>query len=108
MWTTELRSVSVRLVPNGTPKIVQLAKTCDACPAQWEGKLEDGRFVYIRYRHGYLTAGAGPTPDDALYGTFAEGVRRDGEMLYAGEHGDDLDGSMSEVEMLRLTGLVRA
>ena len=37
-------------------KIIELTKTCEACPAQWEGTLEDGRMIYIRYRWGYLEA----------------------------------------------------
>lgn len=36
-------------------KIKELEKTCWACPSQWEGFLEDGRAIYIRYRWGYLS-----------------------------------------------------
>ena len=35
-------------------KIKEYFKTCSACPAQWEGTLEDGRIFYSRYRHGRL------------------------------------------------------
>ena len=37
-------------------KIAKLIQTCAACPSQWEGHLDDGRMVYIRYRHGTLRA----------------------------------------------------
>lgn len=43
----------------GAP-VVELRQTCLACPEQWEGHLEDGQVVYVRYRHGHLTAGFGP------------------------------------------------
>lgn len=33
-------------------KIVKLTKTCCACPAQWDAYTDDGKYVYIRYRHG--------------------------------------------------------
>jgi len=35
--------------------ITELNQTCGACPSQWEGKLNDGRMFYIRYRWGYLS-----------------------------------------------------
>jgi len=30
------------------------ARTCYACPSQWEGRLVDGRAYYLRYRWGWL------------------------------------------------------
>jgi hypothetical protein len=36
-------------------KVKSLTKTCHACPSQWEGKLDDGRDLYIRFRWGWLT-----------------------------------------------------
>lgn len=35
-------------------KVVQLIRTCFACPSQWEGKLENGDNLYVRYRWGRL------------------------------------------------------
>lgn len=40
-----------------------LVKTCERWPAQWEGELTDGRQVYVRYRHGWLSIGLGETMD---------------------------------------------
>lgn len=36
-------------------KIVSLVETCGGCPSQWDGRTSDGRYVYIRYRWGYLS-----------------------------------------------------
>ena len=47
-------------------KITQLQKTCCACPAQWEGRLSDGRYIYIRYRWSDFSVGIGATDDDAV------------------------------------------
>lgn len=38
----------------------------DVCPAQWEGKLTDGRTFYIRYRWGYLTFRVSEKPTDNI------------------------------------------
>ena len=63
-------------------KVVQLSQTCTACPSQWEGRLSNGDYVYIRYRWGNLTIETGATPDEAVGGN-----------LYVDEQlGDDFDG----------------
>ncbi len=36
-------------------KIIELIRTCTWCPAQWEGKTECDRLVYIKERHSNLT-----------------------------------------------------
>jgi hypothetical protein len=41
--------------------VTELSMTCDACPVQFEGRVDDGRYVYIRSRHGGLRVGVGPT-----------------------------------------------
>lgn len=46
--------------------VTELTKTCDACPAQWEGRTEDGGWVYVRFRWGGLRVGFGPTLDAAV------------------------------------------
>ena len=43
-----------------------IEQTSDACPAQWEGKLTDGRTFYIRYRWGYLTFRVSEKPTDNI------------------------------------------
>jgi hypothetical protein len=46
-------------------KVIEIKRTCLACPAQWEGQGEAG-CVYIRFRWGHLTVGVGPTIKDAV------------------------------------------
>lgn len=43
-------------------KVVKLIQTCTACPSQWEGKTDDGKSVYIRYRWGQLTVNVDNEP----------------------------------------------
>lgn len=45
--------------------IINLTKTCDYCPSQWEGQLADGRHVYIRCRMENFSVGVGETFQDA-------------------------------------------
>lgn len=47
-------------------KIKFLKRTCIACPSQWEGKLSDGREIYIRFRWGKLTVNVGKDLTDAI------------------------------------------
>lgn len=36
-------------------KVIELEQTCFACPSQWDGKTNDKKHVYIRYRFGCLS-----------------------------------------------------
>lgn len=47
-------------------KVAELTQTCSACPSQWEGRLEDGSAIYIRYRWGRLGVAVAPTMEEAL------------------------------------------
>ena len=49
-------------------KIMELIKTCCACPSQWEGIIENEGLVYIRYRHGRLTINFTEHGIDAVLG----------------------------------------
>ncbi len=40
-------------------KLIELTQTSSRCPAQWDGRLEDGRPVYIRFRGGVLSVEIG-------------------------------------------------
>lgn len=68
---------------NNTPLVVELNRTCHACPSQWEGQTEDGKHVYIRYRWGFLSAQVGT------------------ENIYGASHGDSLHGEMSNEDMMK-------
>jgi len=73
--------------------VTELKKTCEGCPAQWEGRLVGGRMLYIRYRWGYLSVriSKGITND------VDEAVR--GIEMFGKNVGGGLDGTM-EFEML--------
>jgi hypothetical protein len=87
--------------PDGLPKVIALRKTSLACPSQWEGTLEDGRAIYVRYRHGALSVGVGQDIYEAVRS------RRYGQALYADHVGDGLDGFMDFDELrTHLYGLV--
>lgn len=73
-------------------KIIELTKTCFACPSQWDAKLEDGRWAYIRFRHGHFTARVGETSDTAV----------SGELIIELDQGHPLDGVMSDSEMMSI------
>jgi len=36
-------------------KLKTIIQTCHRMPAQWEGETIDGKYVFIRERHSYLT-----------------------------------------------------
>jgi hypothetical protein len=74
------------------PALVELRQTCPACPAQWEAKTDDGRFVYVRFRHGSSALGSQTSVDDAV----------DHDAVISAETGDR--GVMALPEMLERTG----
>jgi len=74
-------------------KLKSLIQTCRAAPSQWEGQLEDGRVVYIRYRWGSLQVGIGEDLDEAI------STRK-----HIWDGPNDFDGVMSEAKMLQITG----
>lgn len=43
------------VLPAHDYEVAELTKTCGACPAQWEGKTACGKYIYARYRHGFLS-----------------------------------------------------
>lgn len=87
--------------PGDRPKVASLKKTCIACPSQWEGRLEDGRAIYARYRGGALSVGVGDDLDQAVRSSWTE------RALYADYVGDGLDGFMDIDELKRhLHGLL--
>lgn len=77
-------------------KVSAIHQTCWACPSQWEGKLDDGRGVYIRYRWGDLTIQVGHLPMDL----------RQWPTILDKDVGDALDGLMGWDEMVSETATV--
>jgi hypothetical protein len=76
--------------------VTAITQTCWACPSQWEGKLDDGRGVYIRYRWGSLTVQIGHLPMDL----------RQWPTVLDKDVGDDLDGLMGWDTMVSETAAV--
>jgi predicted GNAT family acetyltransferase len=62
-----------------------VTQTCDACPSQWEGRLSDGRRLYVRYRWGALE------------------IDIDGERVLDQQRGDGLDGLLTYEELKAAT-----
>jgi hypothetical protein len=77
--------------------VTQLTKTCESFPAQWEGMLDDGRYIYARYRSGLLEIGVGQTLNLAVEN--AIGLR--GVALYRRRLGGQHDGQMDYADLRR-------
>ena len=78
--------------------ITEIRQTCPAFPSQWDGRLADGRPIYIRYRSGYLSVRFGP-----VGGSFDDLLNADN--WFDQKIGGDLDGKIELTEVCRLTGL---
>lgn len=78
-------------------KVIELKRTCESCPSQWEGKLDNGHTIYIRYRHGFLNVKISKKPSkdvlDAIYG----------KEIYLQGLGDQWSGSMTFDELKLFT-----
>ena len=66
-------------------KLKNIIQTCHSCPSQWEGEIEDGRNIYIRYRWGYLSIYLSYNPGEPALA---------GELIYDRQLGDGLHGSI--------------
>ena len=72
-----------------------MTETCPACPAQWDGRTDDGKRVYVRYRWGWLSVRVGEGDD--LYAAV------NGEEVFAKECGEEYDGFMTLEELIEHT-----
>ena len=66
-------------------QITKLRKTCEACPAQWEGEDSKGNPIYIRFRWGYLS------------------ISQKGREIFGERLSDGLDGSLSFEQLQNVT-----
>jgi hypothetical protein len=82
--------------PDEMIKIKEIQQITSMLPAQWEGKLEDRRQFYARYRWGQLTFFVSPIGVDPL----------DGELVYKKQLGDEWHGEITTQEMLDAIGAV--
>lgn len=78
-------------------KIKEITRTCESCPAQWEGKTDDGRMIYVRYRWGHLSIRISPEQTDYV----SDAVR--GEEILSQQIGDDLHGFLTIEELKTAT-----
>lgn len=78
-------------------KIVEITRTCIACPSQWEGVTEDNRWVYIRYRWGKLRANIGKIDSAGSDWTFD-----DTKHVFTLELGDSFDGLLEYSELKKI------
>lgn len=78
-------------------RIVSLVLTCGACPSQWDGRTDDGRKVYIRYRHGFGSVRLAAPGDDSEYAAV------EGEEIAAWTSDDPWDGFIEEADMMAKT-----
>ncbi len=66
-------------------KIKDRVMTCSASPAQWTGRTDGDRPVYVRYRWGYLSVRVGP-PGGKLSSAVG------GVVVFGEQIGDEFDG----------------
>lgn len=77
-------------------KVKEIFNTCSACPAQWEGTLEDGRMIYVRYRRGAFTVDISDRKTTDIFDAV------NGERIIAMQIGGEFDGYMEDVEMKKI------
>jgi hypothetical protein len=76
--------------------VKELTKTCSFCPSQWEGRTEDDKPIYVRYRWGHLSiclGQKGGSINDAVLG----------ESVFESQLGDSLDGYLYDEELINAT-----
>lgn len=78
-----------------TYRIVTLIKTCNAVPAQWEGRTDTGADAYLRYRGGHFSVRIGPN----ILAVDATPQAWDDALVYEAELGGMFDGSMDDDEL---------
>lgn len=78
----------------GSTEVISLQCKHPQCPAIYEGKLEDGRMIYVRYRWGYFSIRVSDTATNNANEAMT------GEEVYGEAIGGDFDGAMDESEVL--------
>jgi len=83
-------------------KLVKLEKTCLACPSQWEGQINDGRWIYIRYRWGDLIILLSKKNISIKHINFFD----TSETIFTWKSGELFDGVMSIERLIYLTSKI--
>lgn len=71
-------------------KIKTIQQTCLACPSQWDIMTDDGKYIYARFRWGYLSVKLNAFTNEE-------------ELLLDWEDEDDLNGIMDTSRLQELT-----
>lgn len=74
-------------------KVLTCKQTCNVCPSQWDVYTEDNKYIYIRYRFGFL---------EVVLNAFND-FGEEPKVLLAVEYGDDYDGYLSFEKLKELT-----
>jgi len=82
-------------------KISKLIRTCTACPSSWEGKTDDNRDVYIRFRWGDLSVRLGEPGIDYLSNNSKKTIF-DMSAVLGEQISDPLDGLLEYYELQSL------
>lgn len=100
--------------------LVRAVQTSQICPSQWDAWDAEGRYYYLRFRHGCGSVESAPTKElwraecvelpatkEQPYGSYSW-PGTDFLHEYAFEFGDELDGSISLEEFCQHSGLMLA
>jgi hypothetical protein len=66
--------------------VTKIVQTCGACPSQWSGRTDNGQYLYVRYRWGFLR------------------VELDGDTIFEQTLGDGLDGVLDFDDLVQHVG----
>jgi hypothetical protein len=77
--------------------VTEIGQTCHACPSQWEGRTDDGDYIYVRFRWGFLAIGKGPTIEDAIDNAYKQ------EEIFGRQLKGSLDGFLTYEELIETT-----
>ncbi len=90
------KKASVKGGQNEPLVIQRFYQTCQACPSQWEGWLEDGRMIYVRCRWGGLAVSiSNKTTKDVM-----DAIGKDAEYIFNEQIADEYDGIMDTNELI--------
>lgn len=75
---------------NARYKVKTCKQTCGACPSQWDIFTDDDRYIYARYRWGWLSLTLNCGENNS-------------QVIFAQAIGDELDGCMDLGELIAIT-----
>lgn len=73
-------------------KAKTIIKTCQYAPSQWEGKTEDGKSFYIRYRWGTLSLNVSKSVSNNVFDAINEDT---GDVLFHKFIDDEFDNELN-------------